>query len=102
MCITPGRRKTGTGRCMNGGEKPQLEQGQSDRPERQPIFLLPTPVLAFGGLLLAIQAVYGLVLNDSSREQLLTWFAFVPYRLIDPVNIEGGWLPLLWTPLTHA
>lgn len=87
---------------MSGDEKPQSQQGQSGPPERQPIFLLPTPVLAFCGLLLAIQAADSLVLNDSGRAQLLTWFAFVPYRLIDPPGVEGGWLPLLWTPLTHA
>jgi membrane associated rhomboid family serine protease len=52
--------------------------------------------------LLAIQAADSLVLNDQGRELLLTWFAFVPYRLIDPGSIPGGWLPLLWTPFTHA
>jgi membrane associated rhomboid family serine protease len=53
-------------------------------------------------LFVAIQAAESLVLNDSGREALLTWFAFIPYRFVDPTSVEGGWLPLLWTPITHA
>lgn len=69
---------------------------------RQPLFLLPWPVTALCGLLLAIQAANDLVLDDAGREALLTFFAFVPYRLIAPDQVPGGWLPLLWTPFTHA
>ena len=87
---------------MSGDEKTKSDQAPGVAPERQPIFLLPLAVTLFCGLLLAIQAADSLVLNDQGREALLTWFAFVPYRLIDPGNIEGGWLPLLWTPITHA
>lgn len=87
---------------MSGDENHQPDQRPAGEPQRQPIFLLPLAVTALCGLLLAIQAADTLVLNDGGREALLTWFAFVPYRLIDPVNVEGGWLPLLWTPVTHA
>ena len=84
---------------MSGDEKPQSQQGQSGPPERQPIFLLPTPVLAFCGLLLAIQAADSLVLNDSGRAQLLTWFAFVPYRLFgrqfDPTSPWTWAIPIV-------
>ncbi len=83
-------------------QNPQPGQGQGAGRERQPILLLPGPVMGLCGLLLAIQAADSLVLNDSGREKLITWFAFVPYRLIEPAAVEGGWLPLLWTPLTHA
>jgi membrane associated rhomboid family serine protease len=87
---------------VSNEQNPQSGQGQGVAPERQPILLLPPPVLTLCGILLAIQAADSLVLNDWGRERLLTWFAFVPYRLIDAANVEGGWLPLLWTPLTHA
>jgi len=71
-------------------------------PQRQPIFNLPVAVAALCGILLAIQAADSLVLNESGREQLLTWFAFVPYRAIDPSGVPGGIWPLFWTPITHA
>ena len=87
---------------MSGDEKPQPDQGPAATPQRQPIFNLPLPVLALCGLLLAIQAASSLVLNDSGREAVLTWLAFIPYRLIDPTHADGGLLPLLWTPFTHA
>ncbi|MBI4920458.1 MAG: rhomboid family intramembrane serine protease [Devosia nanyangense] len=87
---------------MSGDEKHEPDQRPASEPQRQPIFLLPLAVTALCGLLLAIQAADSLVLNDGGREALLTWFAFIPYRLIDPTNVEGGWLPLLWTPVTHA
>jgi membrane associated rhomboid family serine protease len=71
-------------------------------PARQPIFLLPWPVTALAGLLLAIQLASDLVLDAGGKAALLAWFAFVPYRLIDPNGAPGGLLPLIWTPFTHA
>jgi membrane associated rhomboid family serine protease len=87
---------------MSSDEKPEPDQGSTAVPRRQPVFLLPLAVTALCGLLLAIQAADTLVLNDQGRELVLTWFAFVPYRLIDPESVPGGWLPLIWTPFTHA
>src|SRR4051812_32299135 len=87
---------------MSGDEKPQPDQGPAAMPGRQPVFLLPTAVTALCGLLLAIQLADSLVLNDQSREVLVTWLAFVPYRAIDPTGVPGGIWPLLWTPFTHA
>ena len=87
---------------MSGDEKPQSDQGATAPPQRQPIFNLPLAVLILGGILLAIQAASDLVLNSDGRELLLTWFAFVPYRIIDPSGLDGGYLPLVWTPFTHA
>jgi len=87
---------------MSGDEKPQSHQDSAAPPQRQPIFNLPLSVLILGGLLLAIEAASDLILNPAGHEALLTWFAFVPYRLIDPAGLAGGYWPLLWTPFTHA
>lgn len=87
---------------MSRDEKSEADQHPAAPPQRQPIFLLPAAVVILCGLLLAIQAAGDLVLNEDGREQLLTWFAFVPYRLIDPAGTPGGLWPLLWTPFTHA
>lgn len=68
----------------------------------QPIFLLPAVVTVLGGLLIAIQLARTLVLNENGDLQLIMWFAFIPFRLLSGNEIPGGWLPLLWTPFTHA
>jgi membrane associated rhomboid family serine protease len=87
---------------MSSDGKDQQNQAPAEEPARQPIFNLPAMVAVLGGFLLAVQAADSLVLNDSGREQLVTWFAFVPYRLIDPAGIPGGIWPMFWTPITHA
>lgn len=87
---------------MSGDKKPQSDQAVTDAGRRQPIFLLPTAVVILCGILLAIQLADSLVFNDSVRELELTWLAFVPFRLIAPEAIPGGFWPLLWTPFTHA
>jgi membrane associated rhomboid family serine protease len=87
---------------MSGDEKPQHDQPATGTPERQPIFNLPTAVAAIAGLFLVIEAAESLVLNESARSELLVWFAFIPYRLLDIAAAPGGIWPLLWTPFTHA
>jgi membrane associated rhomboid family serine protease len=87
---------------MSGEEKTQHDQRLGGEPERQPIFNLPPVIAAIAGLLLAIEAAESLVLNESARNELLVWFAFIPYRLLDISAAPGGFWPLLWTPFTHA
>ena len=87
---------------MSGDEKYQQDQPAAVKPERQPILNLPPVVAAIAGLFVAIQAIDSFVLNDSSRNELLTWFAFIPYRIVDIGAAPGGFWPLLWTPFTHA
>lgn len=87
---------------MSGDQKDQQHQSATGTPERQPIFNLPPIVAAIAGTFLAIEAAETLVLNESSRNELLVWFAFIPYRLIDISSAPGGFWPLLWTPFTHA
>ena len=83
-------------------EPPDPPAAPPTAPTRQPILLLPWPVAALAGLMLAIQLASDVVLDADGKAALLAWFAFVPYRLIDPAGAPGGLLPLLWTPFTHA
>lgn len=87
---------------MSDEQKSQQDQQAAAAPERQPIFNLPPAVAAIAGLFVAIQAAQGFVLNDSSRNELLVWFAFIPYRLLDIAAAPGGIWPVIWTPITHA
>jgi membrane associated rhomboid family serine protease len=87
---------------MSRDEKSEAHQRTAPQPERQPIFNLHPAVAATAGLFLAIHAAQSVVLNDSSRNELLVWLAFIPYRLVDIAGSPGGIWPLLWTPFTHA
>ena len=87
---------------MSEDQKPPVNQAARRQPSRQPVFLLPAPVTALCGLLLAIHLAQSLVLNDAGRGLMLTWLAFVPYRIIDPGAYLGGVWPLTWTSITHA
>jgi membrane associated rhomboid family serine protease len=70
--------------------------------QRQPIFLLPAVVTALCGVMLAIHLARTFVFNELTDATFVVWFGFVPYRIIDPAALDGGLLPLLWTPVTHA
>lgn len=87
---------------MSDTEKHKPDQSPDGAPERQPIFNLPAAVALIAGLFLAIQAADAFVLNESTHQELLVWFAFIPYRLLDPASAPGGIWPLVWTPFTHA
>jgi len=87
---------------MSEDQKPPVDQRAGREPSRQPVFLLPAPVTALCGLLLAIHLAQSLVLNDGGRATMLTWLAFVPYRIVDPFAYVGGAWPLIWTSFTHT
>jgi membrane associated rhomboid family serine protease len=87
---------------MSSDENPQQDQMPAPPPPRQPIFNLPPMVAAIAGLFVAIQAIDSFVLNESTRNELLVWLAFIPYRLVDISAAPGGVWPLFWTPFTHA
>ncbi|HEV2515532.1 MAG TPA: rhomboid family intramembrane serine protease [Devosia sp.] len=70
--------------------------------DRQPAILLPGVVTALLGLMLAVHLARAFVLNEQGDEQLYLWLAFVPVRAAPGFALEGGWIPLLWTPFTHA
>jgi len=69
---------------------------------REPVFMLPAVVTALGGIMLAIHLATTLVLDNVGLYQLTLWFGFVPARLLMPDQIPGGFLPLIWTPFSHA
>ena len=87
---------------MGENEKPQLRQDDEAALRRQPVFLLPAPVTVLCGILLAIQFAMSFGLNESAQDAVLNWLAFVPDRLLEPAQFEGGMWPLIWTPFTHA
>lgn len=87
---------------MTDQQKDQQNQSATDVPERQPIFNLPAAVAVIAGLFVAIEAIDSFVLNDAARNEMLVWFAFIPYRLLDIAAAPGGIWPVLWTPITHA
>jgi membrane associated rhomboid family serine protease len=87
---------------MSGEQKGERDQLIKAKTERQPIFNLPPAVAAIAGLFVAIQALDSFVLNESARQELLVWLAFIPYRIVDIAAAPGGFWPLLWTPFTHA
>lgn len=87
---------------MSDDEKHQQEQAVVDEPERQPIFNLPPVIAVIAGLFVAIQAADTFLLNESIRNEILVWLAFIPYRLIENAAAPGGIWPLFWTPFTHA
>ena len=87
---------------MSDEQKRQQDQSATAMPERQPIFNLPPVVAAIAGLFVAIQVIDSFVLNESTRQELLVWLAFIPYRIVDIAAAPGGFWPLLWTPFTHA
>ncbi|SFZ83402.1 Membrane associated serine protease, rhomboid family [Devosia enhydra] len=85
----------------DGGQLPDPPENR-EPPGPQPIFLLPASVTVLAGLLAAIHLASTLVLNAEGQAQLAFWFGFIPLRAIIADQFEGGWLPLLWTPVTHA
>ena len=87
---------------MSEDQKPPRDQGAVRQPAQQPIFLLPAPVTALCALLLAIHLAQSLVLNNDGRDLMLTWLAFIPYRIVDPSAYLGGPWPLIWTSFTHT
>jgi len=71
-------------------------------PAKEPIFNIPTPVVALLGLLAAIHAVRTLLLSpDNDLWVVLAW-AFIPARY-GPLGTElpGGEVALFTSPVTH-
>lgn len=72
------------------------------KPQREPIFTLPTVVMGLAILLFVIELASSLVLDAEGQSQLSLWFGYIPLRFVYPDSIPGGWMPLIWTSVTHA
>jgi membrane associated rhomboid family serine protease len=84
----------------NGAPAGTPEIREPDGP--QPVFLLPMAVTILAGVMVAIHLASTLVLNPDAQLEFTFWFGFIPLRAELADRFEGGWLPLLWTPVTHA
>ena len=91
----------GPNRDLQMTEQPKTEEKQGEG-GREPVFNLPGAVLALCAAMVAVHLAKTFVLNDRGQLELLIWFAFVPFRIVDTTGSDGGLLPLLWTPVTHA
>lgn len=83
---------------MSDDENNQENQGKS---ERQPIFLLPRVVMLLGGLLVLVHLA-SVVLGPPAAYELTFWLGYIPLRFVAGTENAADWLPLLWTPFTHA
>jgi membrane associated rhomboid family serine protease len=79
----------------------QKDQQNQSPPVREPIFNLPGAVTALCGLLIAVHLA-SLVLDPIGERQLTLWFGYTPLRFLAGLQDPGEWVPLLWTPFTHA
>jgi membrane associated rhomboid family serine protease len=84
---------------MSNEQNREENQGQGGR---EPAILLPGVILGLLGAMLAVHLARAFVLNESGDLLLIYWFGFIPLRGMLPQEFDGGWIPLLWTPLTHA
>ena len=89
-----------------GFSGPPLSSDEKDKQNQaagtpQPIFLLPTVVTALCGLLLAVHLAT-LVLDPIGQRELTLWFAYTPLRFLAGLESPAEWVPLIWTPFTHA
>ena len=80
---------------------PQPPQNQ-DLPAREPAILLPVVITILLAALFVVQLARSFVLSNDAAEMLIVWFAFIPVRVFAESNLPGAYLPLLWTPFTHA
>jgi membrane associated rhomboid family serine protease len=67
----------------------------------QPVFLLPGVVTALCGLIVAVH-IAASFLDVEGQSRLTFWLGFIPLRIIVGLESAEDWIPLLWTPFTHA
>lgn len=69
---------------------------------RQPIVNLPSVVSALIILMFIVHLGQAFVFDNRTQITFSLWFGFIPLRLWAPDLLPGGFVPLWWTPLTHA
>lgn len=80
---------------------PDNQSHNNNKPQHQPVFLLPQSVMILIMVLIVVHIAFQFALDHDGQLQLWMWFGLIPARLVDPA-IVGGMLPLIWTPITHA
>jgi membrane associated rhomboid family serine protease len=83
---------------LSSSENSEKDQGVTGR---QPVFLLPRIVTIICGLLVAVHLL-GVVLGPAGQSGLTLWLGYVPLRFVAGAENPVDWLPLIWTPVTHA
>ena len=83
---------------MSDEQKPQQNQPAA---AREPIFNLPPVVMWLCGLIIAVHLAT-LILDPIGLRQLTLWLGFTPLRFLVGMTDPVEWVPLLWTPFTHA
>jgi membrane associated rhomboid family serine protease len=80
---------------------PAPEDGDIEpRPQRNPVFNLPSALVATLALLIAIFLVQTLLLPTSALDWYYYTFGFIPARYVTPLSQQG--LEWLWTPVTYS
>lgn len=86
--------------------RPVTQQPESDPPIREPIFNVPTVVIATVGVLVLVHAFRMVVLTDEQDVNFLLTFAFIPARYGSDAGVvgafPGGFAGDLWTFFTYA
>lgn len=82
-------------------DAPESQENQPST-RREPAVNLPPAIIALLGVMLVIHLVRTLVLNERTDTEVQFWLAFIPYRLIAGQQDASLYLPLAWTPFTHA
>lgn len=88
-------------RKPNMTDAPESQQNQQSK-QREPAINLPAGIVALLAVLVAVHLLRTLILNERADVELQFWLAFIPYRLIAGQADASIYLPLLWTPFTHA
>ena len=82
------------------------QQRAGARIRREPIFNVPTAVVATLAVLLVVHVVREWVLTSQQDDQLLVWFAFIPSRydalITSKVDLPSGLAVDVWTFFTYA
>jgi membrane associated rhomboid family serine protease len=74
--------------------------------KREPLFNIPTVIIALVAVMAVIHAVPQLLLNDDENIEFLLTFAFIPLRydasIVPGGALPGGWGADVWTFVTYA
>ncbi|NKN37800.1 rhomboid family intramembrane serine protease [Agrobacterium sp. a22-2] len=82
------------------GEDRPVNDEPPRRPDREPVFNLPTGILVSLLLLAGIYAAQSLLFDAATEEWFVTTLGFSPVRYVYPLSEQG--FEWLWTPVTYS